>query len=46
MIRIGSLFSGVDGLALGVQMRTLARVAWHAEIDPGDGLMVRLGVAA
>lgn len=34
MITIGSLFSGIDGLALGVQMVTLGRVVWHAEIDP------------
>lgn len=31
---IGSLFSGgPDGIALGVQLATLGRVAWHAEID-------------
>lgn len=33
MIRIGSLFSGIDGLALGVQLATLGQVVWHAEID-------------
>lgn len=33
-LRIGSLFSGIDGLALGVQFATLGTVAWHAEIDP------------
>ncbi len=33
MIRIGSLFSGIDGLALGVQLATLGHVVWHAEID-------------
>lgn len=33
MIAIGSLFSGIDGLALGVQCATLGRVAWHAEVD-------------
>ncbi len=31
---IGSMFSGIDGLALGVQMQTLACIAWHAETDP------------
>ena len=35
--RIGSLFSGIDGLALGVQMVTCARVAWHAETDRAAG---------
>lgn len=39
MIAIGSLFSGIDGLALGVQCATLGRVAWHAEVDP-DGARV------
>lgn len=38
-LKIGSLFSGIDGLALGVQFRTMGRVAWHAEIDP-DGSRV------
>lgn len=33
MIAIGSMFSGIDGLALGVQCATLGRVAWHAEVD-------------
>lgn len=36
---IGSLFSGIDGLALGVQCATLGRVAWHAEVD-ADGARV------
>lgn len=36
---IGSLFSGIDGLALGVQVATFGRVAWHAEVDP-DGARV------
>jgi len=33
-LSIGSLYAGIDGLALGVQLATGARVAWHAEIDP------------
>lgn len=39
VIAIGSLFSGIDGLALGVQCATLGRVAWHAEVD-ADGARV------
>lgn len=40
--RIGSLFSGIDGLALGVQFATLGTVAWHAEIDPqGSQILAR-----
>lgn len=30
---IGSLFSGIDGLALGVQLVTGTPVAWHCETD-------------
>lgn len=33
MASIGSLFSGIDGLALGVQLCTGARLAWHCERD-------------
>lgn len=33
-MKVGSLFSGIDGLALGVQLVTGARLAWHAEVDP------------
>lgn len=33
-MRLGSLFSGIDGLALGVQLVTGARLAWHSEVDP------------
>ncbi len=32
-LRIGSLFSGIDGLALGVQFATCGQVVWHSEID-------------
>lgn len=38
-IKIGSMFSGCDGLALAVQMVTLGRVVWHEEIEP-HGLKV------
>ncbi|MFG2744092.1 hypothetical protein ACGFY0_29055 [Streptomyces chartreusis] len=31
---IGSLFSGVGGLDLGVQAALRGRIAWHAETDP------------
>lgn len=33
-LRIGSLYSGVGGLDLGVQRAFGGRVAWHAENDP------------
>lgn len=33
-LKIGSMFSGIDGLALAAQMVTCGRVIWHAEIDP------------
>lgn len=35
MLKIGSLFSGVGGLEMGVQAVIGGEVAWHAEIDPG-----------
>ena len=31
---IGSLFSGIDGLALGLERAGLGHTAWHAEVDP------------
>jgi len=33
-VRIGSLFSGCDGLALGVQRAIGGTVTWHSEVDP------------
>lgn len=39
-MKVGSLFSGIDGLALGVQFATYARVAWHSEIDPAGAAVL------
>ena len=39
-LSIGSLYAGIDGLALGVQLATGARVAWHAEIDPDASVVL------
>lgn len=39
-MKVGSLFSGIDGLALGVQFATHARVAWHSEIDPAGAAVL------
>lgn len=33
-LRIGSLFSGIDGLGLGLERSALGQVLWQAEVDP------------
>ncbi|MFI6050711.1 DNA (cytosine-5-)-methyltransferase [Streptomyces violascens] len=39
-VRVGSLYSGVGGLDLGVQGVFGGRIVWHAETDPGAARVV------